>query len=107
MNPSDVLYFPAGIWHQVDALEPGVSLNISFMATNFFARLRCQALQHFLVQQSPDWHRPIQKLGDSFSAVEQLQTLLRDLPDLVQALIQHHGGACASYPPSRIVCLPQ
>ncbi|GMH54383.1 hypothetical protein TrRE_jg7756, partial [Triparma retinervis] len=29
MNPGDFMYFPAGMWHSVETLSPGMSLNIS------------------------------------------------------------------------------
>lgn len=73
------------------------------MATQTYASLTCQALQHYLVQQSPDWRRPIQNLGSggdgSFPAVQQLQTLLETLPELIRTLTQQYGGARAMLPP--------
>jgi hypothetical protein len=48
MRPGDVLYFPAGMWHKVETLEYGVSMNVSLMGTTY-ATLVCEALQHLLV----------------------------------------------------------
>ena len=48
MRPGDVLYFPAGMWHRVETLEYGVSMNVSLMGTTY-AALVCEALQHLLV----------------------------------------------------------
>ena len=58
LEPGDVLYFPAGMWHKVQVLEPGVSLNISLMATNY-ASLACRSLEHYLLQRSAQWRQTI------------------------------------------------
>jgi len=47
--PGDVLYFPAGMWYKVETLEPGLSINISSMATNYATLIR-QSLQHILLK---------------------------------------------------------
>jgi hypothetical protein len=101
LHPGDVLYFPAGMWHKIEVLEPGVSINVSLMATNF-ATVTCQALQHLLLQRD-EWrqvvvHQP--EMGDSnLNAVLHLKQLLRDLPKLIQNLEQNLGGANAILPP--------
>lgn len=77
IKPGDVFYFPAGMWHKVETVEPGVSINISLMANNY-ATVVTQALHHFLLQQ-PEWRAPI--LDNSASSVAQhLQSLLAQLP---------------------------
>ncbi len=43
------MYFPAGMWHSVETLEPGISLNVSLMGTSY-AELYCSALQHVLMK---------------------------------------------------------
>ena len=120
LEPGDVLYFPAGMWHKVQVLEPGVSLNISLMAMNY-ASLTCQALEHYLLQRHGQWRQTIlthhyhdratygttnlfnESLSHSSSprsAVEQLQYLLEhDLTQAVHDLLQKHGGASAILPP--------
>jgi ribosomal protein L16 Arg81 hydroxylase len=47
VKPGDVLYFPAGMWHKVETVEPGVSINVSLMATNY-ANAISQAIYHYL-----------------------------------------------------------
>ena len=108
LKPGDTFYFPAGMWHKVEVLEPGVSLNISLMATNY-AQVTCQALQHLLLQSQADWRQTIlthhhERKGsnDSLSpptAAEMLHKLIQeDLPRAIQDLLQQ-GGAAAILPP--------
>lgn len=47
LHPGDVLYFPAGMWHRVETLEPGISLNVSLMGTPW-ADLAASAVRHAL-----------------------------------------------------------
>ena len=35
MNPGDMLYFPAGMWHSVETIEEGILNNISLMSSIF------------------------------------------------------------------------
>ena len=35
LRPGDVLYFPSGMWHTVETVEDGVSLNVSLMGTTY------------------------------------------------------------------------
>eukprot|EP00978_Attheya_sp_CCMP212_P047791 scaffold430725_cov63-Attheya_sp.AAC.1 len=35
LETGDTLYFPAGMWHKVETVEPGVSINISLMGMNY------------------------------------------------------------------------
>jgi len=35
MNPGDMLYFPAGMWHSVETIEEGILINISLMSVNY------------------------------------------------------------------------
>lgn len=80
MNPGDMLYFPAGMWHKVETIEPGVSINVSLMATNY-ATLVGQALQHYLLTKD-EWRETVVSVPTSngSNALEHLQTLLRELP---------------------------
>ena len=75
LEPGDVLYHPAGVWHQVEVLEPGVSINISLMAMNY-AQLTCQSLQQYLLRRS-EWRECV-TTGD------RLSTLLENLPAMVR-----------------------
>ncbi|ACI65782.1 predicted protein [Phaeodactylum tricornutum CCAP 1055/1] len=102
LRPGDVLYFPAGMWHQVVTEEPGVSLNISLMATNY-AALTCQALQHVLLQKS-SWRECVTRSvstsngSQSISVIEHLKSLLQALPDIVREF-EAGGGAQSILPP--------
>jgi len=95
LEPGDVLYFPAGMWHKVETVEPGVSINISLMATNF-ATVTCQALQHLLMKKD-EWRQYVVR-DPSNGVVGQLKKLLKDLPDIIRQFEQN-GGAEAIFPP--------
>jgi hypothetical protein len=97
VKPGDVLYFPAGMWHKVETVEPGVSINISLMATNY-ATLVSQALCHFLYRD-PRFREPI--VNNSIAnATDNLRIILKDLPDIVQQFAKSGGdGAQNILPP--------
>ncbi|KAL3944643.1 MAG: hypothetical protein SGBAC_001303 [Bacillariaceae sp.] len=95
VKPGDVFYFPAGMWHKVETIHPGVSINVSLMACNF-ASVTSQAI-HQLLFQDKRWRQPV--LNNSrVAAVDHLKALLKDLPSLIQRLEQN-GGAEAILPP--------
>lgn len=104
MNPGDVLYFPAGMWHKVETIEAGVSINISLMATSY-ASLICQSLNHILHKderfRASVAH--VEDCGDGsgapFSAVTALESLLPQLSDIV-ADFARRGGPRAILPPA-------
>jgi hypothetical protein len=82
LGPGDVLYHPAGIWHRVKVLEPGISINISLMASNY-ATLVCQSLQQYLLQR-PAWRQLIQGAAP-------LDGLLAELPKIIHQFIRETG----------------
>ena len=96
VKPGDVFYFPAGMWHKVETIEPGVSINVSLMASNY-ASVTCQALQHYLFKDER-WREPILN-NTSKSAVDHLKTLLKGLPGMIQDLENHGKGAESILPP--------
>jgi hypothetical protein len=96
VKPGDVFYFPAGMWHKVETIEPGVSINVSLMATNY-ATVTCQALQHFLLKDKR-WSHPILNNGVN-DAVGHLKQLLKDLPEKIRELEQDGKGAGSILPP--------
>lgn len=103
MNPGDVLYFPAGMWHKVEVLEPGVSLNISLMGTSY-ANLVCQSLQQLLLQRSPAWRQTVltrhYEVQETPSVLDRLHHLLEtDLPLALQDWMTKQGGAATIVPP--------
>lgn len=83
VKPGDMLYFPAGMWHKVETVEPGVSINVSLMATNY-AALVTQALHHVLLTQD-EWRQSIVS-GNVTDALEHLQQLLHKLPTEIERL---------------------
>jgi Cupin superfamily protein len=95
MHPGDVLYFPAGMWHKVEVLEPGVSMNVSLMATNY-ATVTCQALQHLLLQKE-EWRACVVN-NPNTDAIAALKSLLQQLPSIIEEF-GRHGGADAILPP--------
>jgi hypothetical protein len=96
VKPGDVFYFPAGMWHKVETIDPGVSINVSLMASNY-ASVTCQALEHYLYKD-PKWREPVLN-NSSNSAVDHLKSLLKDLPSMIQQLENDGTGAQAILPP--------
>jgi hypothetical protein len=97
MKPGDVLYFPAGMWHAVETIVPGVSINVSLMATNY-AHTISHAVYHYLCRDAR-FRQPI--INNSvMSAPNQLQELMKDLPDIIRQLSKSNGeGAHDILPP--------
>jgi len=98
MDAGDVLYFPAGMWHKVETLERGVSINISLMGTTY-ASLVCKTLEHVLLERD-EWREIICSTRETGSdAVEKLKVLLNDLPTTVENLARD-GLAEGMLPPA-------
>lgn len=71
------------MWHKVETLQRGVSINISLMGVNY-SSLISQALQQVLLKRS-EWREVVccekhltKDAPDS--AVQKIETLLKDLP---------------------------
>jgi hypothetical protein len=105
LETGDILYFPAGMWHKVETVEPGVSINISLMGMNY-ATLVCQALQHLLLKETA-WRETIVGTPPgsetaskrSPSVTEKLELLLNGLPDVIRKLGSGQAGAQSILPP--------
>ncbi len=83
MDAGDVLYFPAGMWHKVETLEEGVSINISLMGTTY-ASLFCRSLEHLLLEKG-EWREIISSQSATGNdVVEKLKILINDLPSILQ-----------------------
>ena len=83
MDAGDILYFPAGMWHKVETLEEGVSINISLMGTTY-ASLLCRSLEHLLLEKE-GWREIIcSKHVTGHDAVANLKALLNDLPFILE-----------------------
>ena len=97
LKPGDVFYFPAGMWHNVETVEEGVSINVSLMATNY-ATLFCQSLQHLLLKDD-GWREAVVNSEGCISAPERLQSLMSTLPQIL-GKFEENGGARAILPPA-------
>jgi len=97
IRPGDVFYFPAGMWHKIETIEPGVSINVSLMAANYVA-VTCQALHHLLLQDAK-WRQPILNTPKPNAAVDVLANLLEELPAKIEQLRNNQRGAQAIIPP--------
>jgi hypothetical protein len=87
IRPGDTFYFPAGMWHKVETIEPGVSINVSLMAANY-ATVVSQAIQHIL-HKIPQWRQPLLHNGIN-NAPADLSSLLQSLPaELAKTLNAH------------------
>ncbi len=83
VKPGDVFYFPAGMWHKVETIEPGVSINISLMANNY-AMIVGQAIQHFLCRFD-QWRQPVLQ-NTSHDVIRHLNGLLQSLPEQLRGM---------------------
>ena len=103
LYPGDVLYFSSGMWHRVETVEPGVSLNVSLMETTY-ATLVCDALQHLLVGKDQGWREVVTSRPGVEDGAERLQGLLGGLSQLVDDFVTKQGGAQSLLPPA--LCHP-
>jgi hypothetical protein len=101
LHTGDVLYFPAGMWHKVETVEPGISLNVSLMGTTY-AKLVCEALQHVMYGSDEGWREIVTtRPGDAnANGVQRLDGLLSGLSSLVHTFVQAQGGAQSLLPPA-------
>lgn len=99
MTAGDLLYFPAGMWHSVETLEEGISINVSLMATNY-AALVTNALHHFLLTSDEQWRESVTSTGsNNMTVLENLHNLLTvKFPSVVQDFI-NLAGAESILPP--------
>jgi hypothetical protein len=108
LYPGDVLYFPAGMWHKVETLEDGISLNVSLMGTTY-AKLVCESLHHLLLGSGDNGWREIVQVRPSTTnnggcEIGRLQGLLAGLGRLVDDFVTNKGGAQCLLPPA--LCYP-
>lgn len=103
MEPGDILYFPAGMWHKVETLEYGVSINISLMGSNY-ANIFCKALEHELLKRE-EWREVICNGIPNISnspndhVVKTMERLIScSLPQIIQNF-ETNGFAASIFPP--------
>jgi len=93
MNPGDMLYFPAGMWHSVETIEEGISINISLMSVNY-ASLVSSAIHHILIKKEA-WRQSVvdnSGLCGPNNATETLDLLIQQLPQLIQSFVDENGS---------------
>ena len=99
VNSGDMLFFPAGMWHKVETVEPGVSINVSLMATNY-AALVSQALHHYLLTKD-EWRESVAtgptSMADNTTC--HLNALLRQLPSEIEKLTNQMNFTGQILPP--------
>ena len=98
MNTGDILYFPAGMWHSVETITPGISINVSLMSTNY-ADIVTKALHHYLLTHD-EWRESISTLSSSCQSntnaiglvpvMEKLKSLLQKLPQITEKLVTNN-----------------
>jgi len=104
LYPGDCFYFPSGMWHTVETIEPGISLNVSLMGTTY-AQLVSESLQH-LLSQHEEWREVVtSRPGDNEeTGSSHLQGLLSGLSQVVDDFVNKQGGAQSILPPA--LCHP-
>lgn len=100
LHPGDVLYFPSGMWHTVETVEDGVSLNVSLMGTTY-AEVACEAIRHLMYSRGDGgWREVVTSNGPGGPAVDRLAGLLGGLAGLVDGFVRDGGGAASVLPPA-------
>lgn len=104
LDPGDVMYHPAGVWHRVECLEDSIAINISITAASY-AEVFCSGLQQLLMQSS-SWRSPVSvlsgvDLAGKKSATETLQEMLDSLPILLKVLTPADFLPLSCYPSIR------
>jgi hypothetical protein len=84
ISAGDVLYHPAGVWHRVECLEDGISINISLISASY-AELFASSLQQFFLS-FPQFRQPVNTSRPK-ETFQVLQEMLNLLPNITQALV--------------------
>ena len=99
LYPGDCFYFPSGMWHKVETVEPGISLNVSLMGTTY-AKLFSDALQHLLVGSDEGWREIVtSRPGGEQDATNHLESMMSRLPEVISDFV-NKGGAQNILPPA-------
>lgn len=83
INPGDVLYHPAGVWHRVECLQDSVAINVSLVGSSY-AEIAASALQQ-LLWQDKRWRGPV-ILRDEDGALRSAQALLEAAEVAIRSL---------------------
>lgn len=94
LEPGDILYHPAGIWHRVECLEDSIAINLSLMVTSYADLLCCGLLQ--MLMQNPSWRAPVQvhrpngigneELKDQKHSEDTINNMIQAIPQLLAML---------------------
>lgn len=89
LQPGDIMYHPAGIWHRVECIDDSISINISLTAVSY-ADIFCGALQQVLLE-NPAWRSALftptgSATAHGMDAREVMQSLLNAVPAIAQSL---------------------
>jgi hypothetical protein len=86
LHPGDCFYFPSGMWHKVETVEPGISLNVSLMGTTY-AKLVSEALQHIMVGSDECWREIVtSRPGEKEDVTKHLDSLMSRLPEVIKRI---------------------
>lgn len=86
LHPGDCFYFPSGMWHKVETVEPGISLNVSLMGTTY-AKVVSEALQHLMVGSDECWREIVtSRPGEEEDVTKHLDSLMSRLPDVIKRI---------------------
>jgi Cupin superfamily protein len=89
MRPGSMLYLPPGAWHETDAAEESLSLNLCFLGTNWLDHIALPAIRATLLRHAK-WRQWPQGLfgapAERARARTELASLLAGLPEDLAAL---------------------
>ena len=75
VEAGDIWYFPAGMWHSVETVDPGVSMNISLMGKSY-ADIFCDSLKGYLRRDDAWRSLVLDDVHNGKLAVNNLQDLI-------------------------------
>lgn len=80
IEAGDILYHPAGIWHEVECLENSISINISLVGATY-AEVVSNAIQQLLLQNNK--YREIINVSSQSNALQVVQSIFDDIKTMV------------------------
>jgi hypothetical protein len=86
LQPGDVMYHPAGIWHRVECLEDSFSINVSLICSSA-AEVFCAGLQQ-LLWENPQFRRAVGSgAAGRAQSLATMQAIMDSVPALLRATI--------------------
>jgi hypothetical protein len=80
IEAGDILYHPAGIWHEVECIENSISINISLVGVTY-AEVVSNAIQQLLLQN--DKYREIVNVSHQKNALQVIQNIFDEIQSIV------------------------